>query len=86
MELIKLTTLTCLRCRWTWTPRIKQVRQCANPACRSPRWDLPRPQARRRSIRRRGEQPSSAKPTALQQLRSSVGDHGLREEKGNGCT
>lgn len=33
-------SLRCLRCGWTWFPRIRDVRVC--PKCRNPRWDQKR--------------------------------------------
>ncbi len=33
--------LTCLRCGWTWVPRIEGRPKCCN-GCKSPRWDEPR--------------------------------------------
>ncbi len=32
--------LTCMRCGYSWNPRIEIVRTC--PGCRSPYWDVPR--------------------------------------------
>jgi hypothetical protein len=34
--------LKCERCGYKWTPRVEDVRTCANPKCRSPYWDVPR--------------------------------------------
>jgi rubrerythrin len=36
--MIKLPTLTCVRCNWTWTPRIKNPWMC--PHCHGP-YDRP---------------------------------------------
>jgi hypothetical protein len=35
--------VTCLRCGWTWVPFTTRLpTRCANPACRSPYWNVPR--------------------------------------------
>jgi predicted Zn-ribbon and HTH transcriptional regulator len=31
----------CLRCGWTWTPRVESPRMCPNPKCHSVYWDRP---------------------------------------------
>jgi hypothetical protein len=37
--------VTCLRCGWTWAPFTNRPpKRCANPACRSPYWNVPRQQ------------------------------------------
>jgi hypothetical protein len=66
MTSIDLKRVTCLRCRYSWTPRVAEVRECANPKCRSPRWDLPRPRERKRRGGRRKQaarRDSSTLPT-----------------------
>lgn len=39
---IKLTKVKCLRCGYEWSPRLSDVRKCANPKCRSAYWDRPK--------------------------------------------
>lgn len=38
---LKLKKVKCLKCGFEWYPRIEDVRQCANPKCRTARWDVP---------------------------------------------
>lgn len=40
MEKIKLPNMKCLRCGWTWTPRVEEVIIC--PHCKSPYFSRPR--------------------------------------------
>ena len=37
---VKLVKLKCLRCGYSWTPKIEDVRLCAK--CKSARWETPR--------------------------------------------
>jgi hypothetical protein len=40
---MKLPTLTCLRCGYSWYPRSPDPpRVCASKTCKSPYWDRPR--------------------------------------------
>ncbi len=40
---LKLPTLKCLRCGYTWFPRSTEPpKVCANKECKSPYWDRPR--------------------------------------------
>ena len=39
-EKISLPTLTCKRCRYSWTPRKTEVNIC--PHCKSPYWNKER--------------------------------------------
>ena len=50
---IKLPTITCMRCSWTWTPRKTDVRAC--PKCKSIYFD--RPRTAREKIKRENLRP-----------------------------
>jgi predicted Zn-ribbon and HTH transcriptional regulator len=48
---VTITQLICQRCRHTWIPRVKPVRQC--PKCKSVHWEMakePRPAPAKESV------------------------------------
>ncbi len=47
---VELKEVECLRCGWTWTPRVPEVRTCAR--CRSVWWDTP-PKENKSKVERR---------------------------------